>query len=110
MVFAKELPELMKTSHFHLFMMPIVFVITGHLFLLSAWGRRSKTVVISSCFAYRAGHLQTVANPHGGGSFASVGADQLRAAWYNHVAVHLGADLRDVVFADGSSYPSAGLK
>ena len=49
---AKEMLELMETSHFHLFMMPIVFVTTGYLFLFSVWGRRSKTVVISSCFAY----------------------------------------------------------
>ncbi len=73
MVFAKEMPELMKTSHFHLFMMPIVFVITGHLFLLSAWGRRSKTVVISSCFAYI---VLDISKPwlirYGGDSFASL--------------------------------------
>ena len=52
MVFAKEEAELVETSHFHLFMMPMVFLTTGHLFLLSAWSRRWKTFVISSCFFY----------------------------------------------------------
>ena len=83
MVFAKEMPELMKTSHFHLFMMPIVFVITGHLFLLSAWGRRSKTVVISSCFAYI---VLDISNPwlirYGGDSFASL-APFIRPWWFS---------------------------
>jgi hypothetical protein len=30
----------------------MVFLTTGHLFLLSAWSRRWKTFVISSCFVY----------------------------------------------------------
>ena len=73
MVFAKEIPELMETSHYHLFMMPLVFVTTGHLFLLSAWGRRSKTFVISSCFAYI---VLDIAKPwlirYGGDPFAAL--------------------------------------
>ncbi|MGY8824088.1 MAG: hypothetical protein ACKVJG_09145 [Candidatus Latescibacterota bacterium] len=54
MLFAKEKAELIETSHFHLFMMPIVFLTTGHLFLLSAWSGRWKTLVISASFAYMA--------------------------------------------------------
>ncbi len=52
MSFPKEEAELIETSHFHLFIMPLVFLTTGHLFLLSAWSRRWKTFVISSCFVY----------------------------------------------------------
>lgn len=52
MLFPKEESELIETSHFHLFIMPMVFLTTGHLFLLSAWSRRWKTFVISSCFVY----------------------------------------------------------
>ena len=52
MNFPKEEAELIETSHFHSFIMPMVFLTTGHLFLLSAWSRRWKTFVISSCFVY----------------------------------------------------------
>ena len=52
MLFPKEEAELLETAHFHLFIMPVVFLTTGHLFLLSAWSRRWKTLVISSCFVY----------------------------------------------------------
>ena len=52
MNFPKEEAELIETTHFHLFIMPMVFLTTGHLFLLSAWSRRWKTVVISSFFIY----------------------------------------------------------
>ena len=89
MVFAKEIPELMETSHYHLFMMPLVFVTTGHLFLLSAWGRRSKTFVIS---------------PLRRGSVRRAGAAQLCLAGHHHVALHSCADLRDVVSAGGSEH------
>lgn len=52
MLFPKEPAELLETTHFHLFIMPMVFLTTGHLFLMSAWSSRWKTFVISSCFAY----------------------------------------------------------
>lgn len=52
MLFPKEAGELMEITHFHLFAMPLVFLTTGHLFLMSAWPRRWKTFVISSCFVY----------------------------------------------------------
>ena len=52
MVFPKEPTELIETTHFHIYMMPFVFVTTGHLFLLSAWNRRWKTVVITGGFIY----------------------------------------------------------
>lgn len=52
LLFPKEPAELIETSHFHLFMMPLIFLTVGHLFLLSAWPGRWKTLVITSCFAY----------------------------------------------------------
>lgn len=52
MLFPKEPTELIETTHFHLYVMPLIFVTTGHLFLLTSWNRRWKTAVISSCFAY----------------------------------------------------------
>lgn len=51
-LFPKEPVELLETTHFHLFIMPMVFLTTGHLFLMSAWSSRWKTFVISSCFVY----------------------------------------------------------
>ena len=52
MLFAKEPSELIETTHFHLFIMPLIYLTTGHLFLLSAWSKGWKTFVISSCFVY----------------------------------------------------------
>tara|TARA_B100000029_G_C17246862_1_gene841243 strand:+ start:192 stop:695 length:504 start_codon:yes stop_codon:yes gene_type:complete len=52
MLFPKEPTELIETTHFHLFIMPLIFMTVGHLFLLSAWSKRWKTFVISSCFFY----------------------------------------------------------
>ncbi len=52
MMFPKESTELMETTHFHLFMTPLIFLTTAHLFLLGAWSRKWKTVVITSCFVY----------------------------------------------------------
>jgi hypothetical protein len=52
MLFPKEPTELIETTHFHLFIMPLIFMTVAHLFLLSAWSRRWKTFVISSFFAY----------------------------------------------------------
>ncbi len=52
MLFPKEPAELIETTHFHLFIMPMVFLTTGHLFLMSAWSSRWKTFVVSSCFLY----------------------------------------------------------
>ncbi len=51
-LYPKEPAELLETTHFHLFIMPVVFLTTGHLFLMSAWSSRWKTFVVSSCFVY----------------------------------------------------------
>ncbi len=52
MMFPKEATELTETTHFHAFIMPIIFLTTGHLFLLSAWSSRCKTIVITGGFCY----------------------------------------------------------
>ena len=52
MQFPKQATELTETTHFHFFIMPIIFLTTGHLFLMSAWSDGWKTFVISSCFVY----------------------------------------------------------
>jgi hypothetical protein len=54
MIFAKEKHELVETTHFHLFITPLVVMTVTHLFLMSAWSRRWKTVVVSSAFGYAA--------------------------------------------------------
>ena len=60
MRFPKERQELIETTHFHLFITPVVVLTVGHLFLLSAWSRRWKTFVVSSAFLYA---LLDVAKP-----------------------------------------------
>jgi hypothetical protein len=48
---AKSPVELLETAHFHLFSMPIFFLVLGHIFFLSSWSERSKLVVILTAFA-----------------------------------------------------------
>jgi hypothetical protein len=52
MNFPKEPTELMETTHFHLFIMPLIFLTVGHLFLMSSWSGGWKTFIVSTCFAY----------------------------------------------------------
>ncbi len=54
MMFAKGRLELIETTHFHLFITPLIVLTVGHLFLLSAWNRRWKAVVVTSAFGYAA--------------------------------------------------------
>jgi len=54
MMFPKERLELIETTHFHLFMTPVIVLTVGHLFLLSAWSRRWKATVVTSAFGYAA--------------------------------------------------------
>ena len=60
MRFPKDRLELIETTHFHLFITPVVVLTVGHLFLMSAWSRRWKTFVVSSSFLYA---LLDVAKP-----------------------------------------------
>ncbi|HUE38730.1 MAG TPA: hypothetical protein VMR29_04455 [Candidatus Binatia bacterium] len=47
---AKPFVELLETAHFHLFSMPIFFLVLGHIFFLSSLGERTKLVVILAAF------------------------------------------------------------
>jgi hypothetical protein len=47
----KSFLELLETAHFHLFSMPIFFLVLGHIFFMSSWSEPSKLVVILSSFA-----------------------------------------------------------
>jgi hypothetical protein len=54
MMFPKDRLELIETTHFHLFITPVIVLTVGHLFLMSAWSRRWKAVVVTSAFGYAA--------------------------------------------------------
>ncbi len=47
----KTYVELLETAHFHLFSMPIFFLVLGHIFFMSAVGDRTKLVIILLAFA-----------------------------------------------------------
>ena len=47
---AKPYLELLETAHFHLFSMPIFFLVLGHIFFMSSVGERTKLVVILASF------------------------------------------------------------
>ena len=42
--------ELLETAHFHLFSMPIFFLVLGHIFFLSSVAERTKLVVVVTAF------------------------------------------------------------
>ncbi|MBI5504373.1 MAG: hypothetical protein HY899_06205 [Deltaproteobacteria bacterium] len=46
----KPFLELLETAHFHLFTMPIFFLVLGHIFFLSSWSDRAKLVVVATSF------------------------------------------------------------
>jgi len=48
---AKPFVELLETAHFHLFSMPIFFLVLGHIFFLSSIAERTKLVVVLTAFA-----------------------------------------------------------
>ena len=45
MLFPKEPTELSDRTHFHLFIMSLIFLADGHLFLMSTWSSCWKTFV-----------------------------------------------------------------
>jgi hypothetical protein len=47
---AKPFLELLETAHFHLFSMPIFFLVLGHIFFLSSLAERTKLAVILAAF------------------------------------------------------------
>ncbi|MCI0454412.1 MAG: hypothetical protein L0Y68_05400 [Candidatus Dadabacteria bacterium] len=48
--YAKSYMELLETTHFHIFSMPVVFLILAHIFLMCSWGYRTKIAVIVISF------------------------------------------------------------
>jgi len=49
--------ELLETAHFHLFSMPIFFLVLGHIFFMSSIGERTKLVVILLAFVALAAEI-----------------------------------------------------
>ena len=47
---AKSFLELLETAHFHLFSMPIFFLVLGHIFVLTAVSPRWKMIVVITAF------------------------------------------------------------
>lgn len=48
--YAKSYMEILETTHFHIFSMPVVFLILAHIFLMCSWGYRNKILVIVFSF------------------------------------------------------------
>jgi hypothetical protein len=48
---AKPYLELLETAHFHLFSMPIFFLVLGHIFFLSSLAERTKLAIVLISFA-----------------------------------------------------------
>jgi len=46
----KPFLELLETAHFHLFTMPIFFLVLGHIFFLSSWNEKAKLAVVLASF------------------------------------------------------------
>ncbi len=45
-IYPKTAGELLETTHFHLFAVPLLLFILGHVFLLCGWSRPWKTAVV----------------------------------------------------------------
>ena len=46
LVYAKTPAELLEVTHFHLFAMPLLLFVQGHLFLLTRWPMRRKVILV----------------------------------------------------------------
>jgi hypothetical protein len=49
--------DLLQTTHFHLFSVPVYLLVAGHLFLLSGLSPKIKTAAISAAIAFTVLHL-----------------------------------------------------
>jgi hypothetical protein len=58
-VVAVSYRKLLEVTHFHLFTMPVVLLIVGHLFLATGLGERAKMVWLVAASASVAAHLAT---------------------------------------------------
>ena len=57
MAFPKSFRQMMETFHFHLFTVPVCYLIVAHLFMLGSMGRRWKLFWICAGFASTLFHL-----------------------------------------------------
>jgi hypothetical protein len=48
--YTKSYLELLETTHFHIFSMPVVFLILAHIFLMCSWSYRPKIIVVIISF------------------------------------------------------------
>jgi hypothetical protein len=49
-IYPKTTGELLEVTHFHLFSMPMLLFVQGHLFLMTRWPRRLKIAIVSAAF------------------------------------------------------------
>jgi hypothetical protein len=49
--YAKTAGELLEVTHFHLFSMPMLLFVQGHLFMMTRWPRRLKIALVVAAFA-----------------------------------------------------------
>ncbi len=49
--YPKSMGELLELTHFHLFAMPLILFVMGHLFLMTCWPRKWKLAIVYSAFA-----------------------------------------------------------
>lgn len=57
--YAKTKGELLEVTHFHLFAMPLMLFVQGHLFLMTRWNRRLKFALVWAAFVGAALDLAT---------------------------------------------------
>ncbi len=57
MIYPKELPELMESTHVHLFLLPLIYYILIHLFVQTSLHQRWKATLIILTFLNIAGFL-----------------------------------------------------
>jgi len=69
MMFGKTTMELAETTHAHLFTMPILWLILGHLFVLTGWPTPLKGGVVIGAFVGMAAELATPWLVRGGGGW-----------------------------------------
>ena len=75
LVVAVSFRKLLEVTHFHLFTMPVVLLIVGHLFLATGLGERAKITWIAAASAAVALHLATPWLVHyAGGGLAALHA------------------------------------
>lgn len=48
--YAKTFGELVELTHFHLFSMPVLLLVQGHIFMMTAWKDRAKMAVVTASF------------------------------------------------------------